>query len=182
MKINIISKNNLIVTEGMKKTIEEKLSFLDKFLKPETNVNVTVFVEKDEQNIEVLFPYNNQLIKHRIKDDDFYVGMDKLVEKLKNTMSKNHDIMVNKNKKKLGLYPELNIDNDEEYKEDTNKIVKRKCFSMKLMMEEEAILQMQMLGHPTFMFLNADLDFTMCLLYKRKNGTYGIIEGIVNED
>ena len=55
------------------------------------------------------------------------------------------------------------------------KIVKRKIFEMKPMFEDEAILQMEMLGHSSFMFFNAKIE-KMCLLYKRKDGNYGLIE------
>lgn len=178
MKYAITSRGKLTTTDGMKGAIKEKLSFLDKFLKEETPVQITISVENDTHKIDMIFPYNGQLIKQSAETSDFYMSLDKLSDTLKNTMSKFHSTLVDKNKRFIKDYTNEVYEDSEE----KSKIVKRKNFSMKPMFEEEAILQMNALNHSSFMFLNADLDFTMCLLYKRKDGNYGIIQGIFEEE
>lgn len=183
MFIKVLGRQGLIITEGMEQTIREKLLFLEKFLKVDSTVNVTVSINKDIVKIEILFAYNNQLIKKDIEDNDFYVGIEKITTTLKNVMSKNHDIIIDRNKKKTGLKNGVILKEDtDKDNQNINKIVKRKNFSMKPMMEEEAILQMKLLGHSSFMFLNAECNFTMCLLYERKDGNYGIIESNFYEE
>lgn len=182
MVLAIISRD-VKLTEGMESALKDRLEFLNKFLKKETKVDVRVTVEKATQTIEVLFPYNNQLIKLEEKSDNFYTTVDLLADKLKNHMSKLHDFKIDQKKSKEVYSFGYNSKEDKPVeKAKTGKIVKRKYFSMKPMSEEEAILQMNLLGHTSFMFCNADLDFLICLMYKRKDGNYGIIESVFDEE
>lgn len=180
--ITIISRE-VKLTEGMKSTLEERFNFLSKFLKKDTKVDVRVMVEKNTQTIEVLFPYDNQLVKVEESSNDFYETVDLLANKLKNHMSKLHDLKIEQ-KKVRNTYSFGYNSKEEKPAEKVvkGKIVKRKAFSMKPMSEEEAILQMELLGHTSFMFCNADLDFLICLMYKRKDGNYGIIETVFDEE
>lgn len=181
MKVNIIGKHNLKITEAMETTAKSKVEFLNKYLKEDTQVTLTVSIDKNIHKIEILFPYQNQIVKNEISTNDFYEGIDKLIPVLKNNMSKMHDIKISKNKKKIGLDQSL-INDVENLEEIKGKIIKRKNFSMKPMLEEEAILQMKLLGHASFMFINADADFTMCLLYQRKDGNFGLIKGVYEDE
>lgn len=182
MIITIISRD-VKLTEGMELVLKDRLDFLQKFLKKETKVDVKVTVEKNTHAIEVLFSYNNQLIKLEEKSDNFYSTVDLLADKLKNHMGKLHDLKIEQNKSKEIYSFGYNSKEDKPVEDvKTGKIVKRKSFSMKPMSEDEAILQMNLLGHTSFMFCNADLDFLICLLYKRKDGNYGIIESFFDEE
>lgn len=178
MKIEIFAKN-IEMTEGIKVSINEKLDFLNKFLKVDTCVNVTVKVEKDTQIIKIVTVYQSQVVEVEESTDNLYKSIDKIADTLKLKLSKMHECLIDK--KRHGAY--LNdYDTDIYENENKSKITKRKSFQMKPMSEEEAILQMELLKHPSFMFINADLDFVMCLLYKKKDGSYGIIEGLLDEE
>lgn len=182
MKISIISRE-VKLTEGMDSAIKESLNFLDKFLKKDEKVDVKVSVEKSTHTIEVLFYYNNHLLKITESSDNFYETINLLNDKIKNNISKLHDFKIEQNKiKEIYSYGYNSTKKrDEIVKSKMNKITKRKALSMKPMTEQEAILQMNLLGHTPFIFCNADLDFLICLIYKRKDGDYGIIETILNE-
>ncbi|HDR7922700.1 ribosomal subunit interface protein [Bacillus cereus] len=164
------------LTEGMKFTMNKKLDFLNKFLKEDTIVSVTVQVEKG-LTISVSVPFNGELIYAKSKDEDFYVALDSVVDKVKRqiTTAKDLEKSMRRLHKKHILIP---IANETEMKEVklTDNIVKRKQFELKPMHEEEAILQMEVLGHKQFLFVNAELNDTICLLYTRKDGKYGMIE------
>lgn len=178
MKIEIFAKN-IEMTEGIKIAINEKLNFLNKFLRENTCVSVTVKVEKDTQTIKIVTVYQTQVIEVEESTDNLYKSIDKIADTLKLKLSKMHDYSIDKKRNK-GYLNDFDID---VYRNDNkSKITKRKSFQMKPMSEEEAILQMELLKHPSFMFINADLDFVMCLLYKKKDGSYGIIEGLLDEE
>lgn len=168
---------HLKITEGMKDAIEHKLNFLEKFLKSNSIVTVTVNVVSDiEQKVDVLFSVNGEFIKAEATDKDFYTALDEVADRLKTQIVK-----------KRNLEKSVRSINTDHYEpkiqsENLDKIVKRKKFSMKPMSEEEAILQMDLLDHNSFMFMNTEIGEVMCLLYKRKRGGYGIIEGIFYEE
>lgn len=176
MIIKIFAKN-LKITEGIESSINEKLEFLNKFLKEDTCVNVKIKIEKESHIIKIVTVYQTQIIEVKESTDDLYKSIDIVSDTLKAKLSKLHKHSIDKKRKK----EILDIDDTYEHKK-RNKITKRKSFQMKPMSEEEAILQMELLKHSSFMFINADLDFTMCLLYKKKDGNYGIIEGLLDEE
>lgn len=175
MNINIFAKN-ISLTEGIKEAIYSKLTFLNKFLNKDSNVDVTIKVEKDTHYIRILTTYKGTFIEASSSSDDLYVSIETVANKLHNKLSKEHDYITNKRKQsiKSEIYDE---GSKYDSQKPSKKIVKRKSFSMKPMSEKEAILQMDLLGHESFMFINTDVNEIMCLLYKRKDGNYGIIIG-----
>lgn len=178
MQYTLIGRH-LKITEGMKDAIKHKLNFLEKFLKSDSIITVTVNVVSDiECKVDVLFALNGEFIKSEAIEKDFYIALDEVADRVKK--------QVVKKRKLVKTIRNLNTEHCEEKvnSKEMNKIVKRKKFSMKPMSEEEAILQMELLGHNSFMFINANLDSVMCLLYKRNGnkGEYGIIEGIFDEE
>lgn len=179
MRLEIFAKN-IELTEGIKTAINEKLEFLNKFLKENTCVDVTVKVEKETQIIKVITVYKSQIIEVTESTDNLYKSIDKVADTLKFKLSKVHGCAIDKKRSKVHLGA-IDIDEDIYEEKNNKKITKRKSFLIKPMSEEEAILQMELLKHPSFMFINADLDFVMCLLYKKKDGSYGIIEGLLDE-
>jgi len=175
MNLKVTSKE-VQLTDGMKEALVSKLEFLNKFVKEDSPVQVKVSVDKGVHKISILFPYHNELVKLDVETADYYASVDLLVDKLKNQMSKLHDIKIDRKRKDNFSTMLLSEQQEEEEVSHEGQIVKRKSFAMKPMSEEEAILQMELLGHQTFMFANADLDFAMCMIYKRKDNNYGIIE------
>lgn len=174
MIIKVIGKN-IKITKSIEAFVEDRLAFLNKFLREDSAVTVKVSVEKETHKAEVLLTYKSQIIKIEESSNDLYESISKLSDRLKNQLSKCHELSIDR-KKSAEIAPAEYIERKASTKKEVGKIVKRKDFSLKPMCEEEAILQMETLGHNSFMFNNADLDFTICLLYKRKDGNYGIIE------
>lgn len=168
------------ITEGMKEAINSKLAFLNKFLEENTEVHVTVSIVKEkEKKIEVLFIYDCVALKAETIDSDFYYGLDTIADKIKRQISRHNDIKKSLRNKAFNTLDDIDSNEVEMSK---SPIVRRKRFNMKPMGELEAIEQMRLLGHSSFMFINADSDFIMCLMYRRKDGDYGIIEGTFEED
>ncbi|MDF2879493.1 MAG: hypothetical protein K0R54_50 [Clostridiaceae bacterium] len=175
----LITAKNFELTEGIKTYIQEKLSKFDKFVTKETTSKVVLEIKKYGQKIEITVPVNNRFVRVESIDDYLYVAIDMAIDKLKIQIDKYID-KINERGDKTIRRADIDEDFDEDDEDDelnnSPKIVKRKRLAVKPMNEEEAILQMELLGHQTFMFFN-DYTDSMCLIYKRKDGNYGIIEG-----
>lgn len=175
MKFNIRG-NKLKVTEPIKEYLEEKIGRLDKYFgnPEEITANIVVRISGYDQIVEVTIPAKKLILRGESRNKDLYAAIDDVTEKLERQIRKNKTKM----KKKVfhTHFEDFNIkfevDKDEE---ENNVIVKRKQIEMKPMSEEEAILQMELLGHDFFVFLNINIA-SLCVLYKRKDGNYGIIE------
>ena len=172
MNINIRG-DKIEVTSSIKKYIKEKLSRLDKYFENTANIDAHVLIRarNGEQVIEVTIPTSRYTLRAEEKNSDLYAAIDLVIDVLER--------QIRKNKTKLNKRREVNQDfafipEDEEEYEDDNMIVKRKMVSAKPMSEEEAILQMELLDHDFFMFKNEDED-CFSVLYRRKDGNYGII-------
>ena len=172
MNINIRG-DKIEVTSSIKKYIKEKLSRLDKYFENTANIDAHVLIRarNGEQVIEVTIPTSRYTLRAEEKNSDLYAAIDLVIDVLER--------QIRKNKTKLNKRREVNQDfafipEDEEEYEDENMIVKRKTVSSKPMSEEEAILQMELLDHDFFMFKNEDED-CFSVLYRRKDGNYGII-------
>ena len=174
MKFNIRG-DKMTVTPAMKSYIEEKLTKLDKYFEnpEEINTNVLIRTRNLEQIIEVTAPTKRFTLRAEESNEDFYAAVDLVVDKLERQIRKNRDRLNKKFKNVEEL--EFNFDFDVK-KEESNEslIVKRKNISMKPMDEEEAMLQIELLNHDFFVFKNIDEE-CVSVLYKRKDGNYGII-------
>ena len=171
MKYNIRG-SKLEVTEAIKNYIETKLGRLDKYFKGADELTANVLIKKQGVNerIEVTIPAKRLILRSEEADKDLYAAIDKVTDKLERQIRKNKTR--NMRTKEAIAFTEFEV-TEEEKEEET--IVKRKTLSLKPMSEEEAILQMNMLGHEFFIFDNADTD-NKAVLYKRKDGNYGIID------
>ena len=175
MKINTRG-DKILVTDGIKNYVDSKLKKLEKYFEnhEEINANVLIRVTGRNQTIEVTIPTNHFTLRAEEAHDDLYAAIDLVIDKLERQIRKNKTRLEKKLKKEVNK--DINFDFDIEIdEEDNNKIVKRKTLDMKPMGEEEAILQMNLLGHSFFIFKNTDGE-NICVIYKRKDGNYGIIE------
>ena len=175
----IIKSNglNLKITEGMKTAIENKLESLDKFIDDDTEISVKVTQKKLEVKIVVMVIYNGKLIKITERDDDFYVALDKVVDTLKMQVKKQHTLKVkreNDQSKTIRTY----FTEDLEDEVDEPHIVKRKDIELQPLTEAEAIQEMESLGHNAFVFLDADYQGCVSMIYKRNDGNYGILQDL----
>lgn len=173
MKYNIRG-SKLEVTEAIKNYIEEKLGRLNKYFKDAEDITANVLIKTQGINdrIDVTIPIKRMILRSEEVDKDLYAAIDKVTDKLERQIRKNKDRINKKNNKTLIGDFETTLE-DEFYEEE--KIVKRKKVELKPIDEEEAILEMELLGHTFFVYKDVDTD-NICVLYKRRNGNYGIIE------
>lgn len=173
MKLNIRGEKTQI-TASMKNYAEEKMQKLDKYLENSDDVTGTILfkVYGPKQIIEVTIPLKNYTLRVEEEGDDFYSVVDTSIDKLERQIRKNKTRITSRKKvDKTDFILDFEPDADEENK---NKIVKRKTVELKPMDEEEAILQMELLSHEFYMFIDSDTD-KPAVVYKRKNGGYGVI-------
>ena len=169
----IISGRNIDITPGLRQAVEQKLGKLEKYFTPETDIIVTLSVEKERQKIEVTIPVKGNIIRSEQESSDMYVSIDLVEEIIERQIKKYKTKIVDKKQNALA-FNEAFLQEESEPEETVN-IVKTKRFAMKPMDAEEACVQMELLGHNFFMFLNADTN-EVNVVYKRKGNSYGLIE------
>lgn len=174
MKFIIIGKN-IDVTPGLKEAVESKLGKLERYFTPDTEIHVTLSVQKERQKIEVTIPVKGGLIRSEQVSSDMYVSIDLVEEVIERQLRKYKNKLVARhqeggNFKQEFFDSETTIEDDDEIK-----IVRTKKFGIKPMFPEDACVQMELLGHDFFVFSNADTD-EVNVVYRRKNGTFGLIE------
>ncbi len=175
MVINIRG-DKLDITNSIKEYVEKKIGRLDKYFEKPDDIkaNVLVRVRGKEEIVEVTIPIKKMILRAEVSHSDLYAAIDLALEKLEKQIRKNKTRMSKKINKET--FNDLNIEFEiEKEEEDQSVIVKRKVIEMKPRSEEEAILQMTMLGHEFFAFKNEENNETN-ILYIRKDGNYGIIE------
>ena len=168
-----ISGKNINITPGLKDAVESKLGKLERYFSPDTEVQVTLSVEKGRQKIEVTIPVKGSIIRAEQDSSDMYVSVDLVEEIIERQIKKYKTKIVDKKQSALA-FSEAFLQEEAEQEETVN-IVKTKRFAMKPMDAEEACVQMELLGHNFFMFLNADTN-EVNVVYKRKGNSYGLIE------
>lgn len=173
MKFIILGKN-IDVTEGLKNAVEDKIGKLEKYFTPETEVHVTLSVEKDRQKIEVTIPVKGNIIRSEQVSNDMYVSIDLVEEIIERQLKKYKNKLVDQKQGNVNYFKKEYV--EKEYmEEDEVKIIRSKRFDIKPMYPEDACIQMELLGHNFFVFVNAETD-DVNVVYKRKGSTYGLIE------
>ena len=174
--MNITLRGDKIkITEAMQSYANEKLEKLNKYFDDSENVkaNLVVKVQNYKQKVEVTIPLKNLILRAEESQDDFYAAVDTVVDKIERQLRKNKTRLQSK---KIKEAKEIVFDYIEDYdEEDAQTIVKRKKIEVKPMDEEEAVIQMELLGHQFYLFKDAE-TLKPALVYKRKDGHYGIIE------
>lgn len=173
MRITISGKN-IDITEGLRTAIEEKLSKLDKYFNEDTDAYVTMSVEKNRQKIEVTIPVKGNIIRSEQVSSDMYVSIDLVEEVIERQLRKYRKKLVSQKQNAVDNFQKHFIE-DEFDQEEEIKIVRAKKFEMKPMYPEDACVQMELLGHSFYVFLNAESE-EVNVVYKRKGETYGLIE------
>jgi len=175
MKITVSGKN-IDVTDALRDTVIKKISKLDKYFNPEVEAQVTLSVQKNNHIIEVTIPFNGVILRGEEATEDMYTSIDKVLDKLEKQIAK-HKTRIERKLRESSLRA---VDSpihepDDEGEEYDKLIVRTKRFAMKPMPVDEAVLQMDLLGHSFFVFQNAETD-EVNVVYKRKDGKYGLIE------
>ena len=173
MKYNVRG-DKILVTDAIKDYITEKIDKLNKYFDEpdEITANLLIKVKGYNQTIEVTIPTTSFTIRNEESAEDLYAAIDSVVDKIERQIRKNKTKI---NKISKNALKKLNLMYQEEEKEEDTKIVRRKTLNTKPMSEEEAILQMEMLGHDFFIFKDSNTS-NICILYKRKDNNYGVIE------
>lgn len=173
MKFNIHGKK-IDVTESIKSYIEEKIGRLDKYFENPDNINATALIKLrgKDQVVEITINANKFILRGEESHKDLYAAIDKVSDKIERQIRKNKTRLKKKTVKDVSKDFVLDF---EEKEENDNVIVKRKVIENKPMSEEEAILQMELLGHEFFAYKNEETN-EVNILYKRKDGDYGILE------
>ena len=177
----IISGKQMELTDGIKGTIQEKLGRLDFYLHPETDVKVTVSAKKARQKVEVtIIPISGSIIRAEDIEENLYAAIDVVYDKLNKQLRKYKNRLTDRHQSNESIRFE-NVDmsvyeGDTEQDDNFDIVIERnKKFDMKPMSAEEAVLQMELIEHDFYMFRNVDTD-DISIVYKRKNGGYGMIE------
>ncbi|MCH3965264.1 MAG: ribosome-associated translation inhibitor RaiA [Clostridium sp.] len=173
MKITVKGKN-ISVTDALKNTVDKKLSRLDKYFNPNVEAHVTLSVQKNSQIVEVIIPFEGVILRGEERNNDMYASIDLVVDKLEGQIRKQKTKLLKRQRSSESLRFQFIPDQREDEKED-NKIVKTKRFAVKPMSAEEAVLQMELLGHNFFVYQAAESG-EVNVVYKRKDGDYGLIE------
>ena len=172
MKITI-SGRNIEIMDNLRDTITDKLSKLERYFTPDTEVNVTLSIEKERQKIEVTIPVKGRIIRSEQVSNDMYVSIDLVEEVIERQLRKYKTKIVDKKQNAVN-FQKAYIENDYLENEEIS-IVRTKRFDIKPMYPEDACVQMELLGHSFYVFMNADTD-QVNVVYKRKGNTYGLIE------
>ena len=172
MRIKITGRN-IELTEGLKAAVEDKLNKLEKYFTPDTEVNVTLSVEKERQKVEVTIPMKGHIIRAEQVSDDMYVSIDLVLEVIERQVNRHKKKLIDKEQN--AAYLQNSFVEEETDEDDEIKIVRCKKFAVKPMYPEDACIQMDLLGHNFYVFRNAETE-EVNVVYKRKGNTYGLIE------
>ncbi|MDR2940692.1 MAG: ribosome-associated translation inhibitor RaiA [Clostridiales bacterium] len=166
-----------VLSDSLKERVKSKLDRLDKFLPANTNANVKLSIVKHEHKIEVTIPMRKRVLRAEVVDVDMYSAVDKIIDILEKQLIKYKSRLREKSRKEPAFKEEFNSLNiDENVLTNDNLLIERtKKFAVKPMDPEEAIMEMELLGHNFYVFKNPESD-EVNVVYKRNEGSYGLIE------
>ena len=174
MKVSVIAKNTT-TTPALKEMIEKKLSKVKRYFSPEIEAKATLSVQKNKQKVEITIPFNGIILRAEEATEDMYKSIDLVVGKLERKIRKEKTKLSRRNNESL-RFPSLeSLMGEKEVEENNGKVVRAKQFRVKPMSSEEAVLQMELLGHNFFVYQDCD-ENKICVVYKRKDGDYGLLE------
>jgi len=173
MKVTVIAKN-IELTAALKEIVEKKISKLEKYFDSNVDARVTLSVQKNRHIIEVTIPFNGVILRGEEATSDMYKSLDLVEEKLERQIRKQKTKLSRRNSGSV-RFAELSDAGSKFDEEENGKLVKVKKFGVKPMNSEEAILQMDLLGHNFFVFQDADTS-KVNVIYKRNDGDYGLLE------
>ena len=173
MRIKITGRN-IDLTEGIKSAVEDKLNKLEKYFTPDTDAYVTLSVEKERQKVEVTIPTKGNIIRSEQVSNDMYVSIDLVEEVIERQLKKYRTKLISKHQNAASAFKQEFLE-EQSVEDEEIQITRVKKFDMKPMYAEDACVQMELLGHDFFVFVNAETD-EVNVVYKRKGNTYGLIE------
>jgi putative sigma-54 modulation protein len=181
MNMHIRGENHLDITPALRQYLEKKLGRVERYLEQpdEAELTVTMSVVRDVHTIEVMIPFSHVMLRAEERSNDMYASIDLVIDKLEKRLDKfKHKIDqkgAHKGKGDNGRVKDLAKASYEDLSEQVEHVVRVKEFEMKPMAVDEAILQMDMLGHDFFVFSNAESE-EVNVVYRRRDGQYGLIQ------
>ena len=169
---------NESVGDAVKNRCEAKLGKLDKLLPKGADVHITFVSEKNSQKIEATIPLNKRILRAEVSDTDLFSAIDSLVDVLDKQIEKYKHRLKDKSRRDVTFKDEFDNFGEEHEnlkEEHLKKIERTKRFALKPMDAEEAVMEMELLGHNFYVFRSGETD-EVNVVYKRKNGSYGLIE------
>jgi len=173
MKVTVIAKN-MELTDALKEIVQKKISKLEKYFEVGVEAKATLSVQKSRQIIEVTIPFNGVILRGEEATSDMYKSLDLVEDKLERQIRKQKTRLSRRHGGSLRFGAINNVESKVS-EEDDGKLVRVKKFGVKPMNSEEAILQMDLLGHNFFVYQDADSN-KVNVIYKRKDGDYGLLE------
>ena len=173
MKVTIIGRQ-MNVWDEMKVIIENKLQKFDKYFDNECSATVTLSCKHNQKCLEITIVSSGTIFRSEVEDETFRNALDRAVYLIERQIRKNKTRL--ERRLKSGAFEGVMLDTGEDFEEETEFTIRRKSFSIKPMSAEEAIMQMNLLGHEFFVFKDDGTD-EICVVYKRHDNTYGLIEG-----
>ena len=177
MNFKLITGKNFTATQAMEDLLDRKLAKLDRFFVAKSDAEVLMDLVKNRAKVEITVPVRNGVIRSEKSGSDIYALIDEAVDSMEKQLKKYRS-------KLQDTYQSGGLVKGEPYipaEEEEIRIVRTKRFAIKPMDAEEACLQMEMLGHNFYMFLNADSG-EVNVVYRRNDGAYGLIEPILGEE
>lgn len=174
MKVSVIAKN-ITATPALKDMVEKKISKINRYFNPEVEAKATLSVQKNKQKIEVTIPFNGIILRAEEATEDMYKSIDLVVSKLERQIRKQRTKLSRNIHESLRFSQLEEVAIGSESGESDGEVVKTKKFRVKPMSVEEAVLQMELIGHNFFVYQDSD-ENKICVVYKRKDGDYGLLE------
>ena len=171
MKITIYGKQ-MSVRESLKAIVEKKLAKFDKFFGDDTEAFVTCRTRKGVKILEITVNYDGTVFRSEEESETFITALDRACEGLERQIRKNKTRL--EKRVKRGAFLIADEEDDDEYEEEREFEIRVKTFPFKPMSPEEAVLQMNLLGHSFFAFTDAE-GGGVAVVYKKKDGNYGMI-------
>lgn len=172
MKVTIVGRQ-MNVWDEMKATIEAKLGKLDKYFDDACTATVTLSSKKNEKCLEITILSSGTIFRSEIRAETFRNALDRAVDNIERQIRKNKTRLAKR--LRSGAFDQGMFETGEEIEEDPEFTIRRKSFTLKPMSAEEAIMQMNLLEHEFFVFRD-DKDEKVCVVYKRHDNSYGLIE------
>lgn len=170
----IISGKNIEITESLREAVEKKLGKLERYFAEDTKIYVTLTVEKGRQKVEITIPLPGRVIRTEQVSNDMYVSIDLAQEVIERQLRRYKSKLIDGHQA-AGSFRKEYIERDFGQEDGKVDIMRKKKYDIKPMYPEDAAIQMELVGHEFFVFVNAETDETN-VIYRRKGGTYGLLE------
>ena len=168
----VYASKDMAISESIKARVEKKLSKMDRYFRDEPEATVRFKVQKGARNIvEITVNASGVILRAEESSNDMYLSIDRAVDKLESQLRR-HRTKLEKRIRSSELEPMMEAP---VYEEQSYDVVRTKKFSVKPMSVEDAITQMELLGHDFFLFMNEENE-NMNVLYRRHDGSYGLLQ------